>query len=54
MRSVDNAVYTHTGITLLIGLASKNAILIVEFAMAERERGKRLIIAAVDAAKLRF
>ena len=54
MKGADNNVYTQIGITLLIGLASKNAILIVEFAMAERERGKSLLDAAVDAAKLRF
>jgi HAE1 family hydrophobic/amphiphilic exporter-1 len=54
MKGADNNVYTQIGITLLIGLASKNAILIVEFAMAERESGKSLFDAAVDAAKLRF
>ena len=54
MKGADNNVYTQIGITLLIGLASKNAILIVEFAMAERESGKSLLDAAVDAAKLRF
>ena len=54
MKGADNNVYTQIGITLLIGLASKNAILIVEFAMAEREKGKSLLDAAVDAAKLRF
>ena len=54
MKGADNNVYTQIGITLLIGLASKNAILIVEFAMAERARGKSLFDAAVDAAKLRF
>ena len=53
-KGADNNVYTQIGITLLIGLASKNAILIVEFAMAEREKGKSLLDAAVDAAKLRF
>ena len=42
------------GIVLLIGLASKNAILIVEFAMAEREKGKGIREAAMDAARLRF
>jgi len=54
MKGADNNVYTQIGITLLIALASKNAILIVEFAMAEQEKGKSIIDAAVDAAKLRF
>jgi HAE1 family hydrophobic/amphiphilic exporter-1 len=54
MRGFDNNVYTQIGIVLLIGLASKNAILIVEFAMAEREKGKGIREAARDAAKLRF
>jgi HAE1 family hydrophobic/amphiphilic exporter-1 len=54
MRGFDNNVYTQIGIVLLIGLASKNAILIVEFAMAEREKGKGIREAAMDAAKLRF
>jgi len=54
VKGADNNVYAQIGITLLIGLASKNAILIVEFAMAEREKGKGLLEAAVDAAKLRF
>ncbi len=54
MKGADNNVYTQIGITLLIGLASKNAILIVEFAMAELDKGKSILDAAVDAAKLRF
>jgi len=54
MKGADNNVYTQIGITLLIGLASKNAILIVEFAMAERAKGKSLVDAAVAAARLRF
>jgi HAE1 family hydrophobic/amphiphilic exporter-1 len=54
MRHFDNNVYTQIGIVLLIGLASKNAILIVEFAMVEREKGKEIMEAAVEAAKLRF
>ena len=54
MKGADNNVYAQIGITLLIGLASKNAILIVEFALAEREKGKTIFDAAVDAAKLRF
>jgi HAE1 family hydrophobic/amphiphilic exporter-1 len=54
MKGADNNVYTQIGITLLIGLASKNAILIVEFAMAERDKGKSILDAAADAARLRF
>ncbi len=54
IEGADNNVYTQIGIVLLIALASKNAILIVEFAMAEREKGKGILEAAVDAAQLRF
>jgi HAE1 family hydrophobic/amphiphilic exporter-1 len=54
VKGADMNVYTQIGITLLIGLASKNAILIVEFAMVERQKGKGILDAAVDAAKLRF
>ncbi|GAB4224967.1 MAG: multidrug efflux RND transporter permease subunit [Kiloniellaceae bacterium] len=53
-RQFDNNVYTQIGIVLLIGLASKNAILIVEFAKAEREAGKSVTEAAISAARLRF
>ncbi len=54
MKGADNNVYTQIGVVLLIGLASKNAILIVEFAMQEREKGKGVLDAVVDAARLRF
>ena len=54
MKGADNNVYTQIGITLLIGLAAKNAILIVEFAMAEQAKGLGIAAAAVSAAKLRF
>jgi HAE1 family hydrophobic/amphiphilic exporter-1 len=54
MRDTDNNVYTQIGIVLLVGLASKNAILIVEFARAEREQGKSILEAAIGAARLRF
>jgi len=51
---MDVNVYTQIGIVLLIGLASKTAILIVEFAKKERESGKRIIDAAMEAARIRF
>ncbi|MGP1256587.1 MAG: efflux RND transporter permease subunit [Kiloniellales bacterium] len=50
----DNNVYTQIGIVLLIGLASKNAILIVEFARQEREGGRGILEAAAEAARRRF
>jgi HAE1 family hydrophobic/amphiphilic exporter-1 len=54
LKGSANNVYTQIGIVLLIAMASKNAILIVEFAMAEREKGKGILEAVVDAARLRF
>jgi len=54
MRAYDNNVYTQIGLVLLIGLASKNAILIVEFARQRRFEGLSTIEAAVEAARLRF
>ena len=48
------SIYAQIGLVLLVGLAAKNAILIVEFAMAEREKGKGFREAAMDAAQLRF
>ncbi len=54
VRGMDNNVYTQIGVVLLIALASKNAILIVEFARQQRRRGVPLAQAATEAARLRF
>ena len=53
-ESYVNNVFAQIGLIMLIGLAAKNAILIVEFAKAERAQGKPLIDAALLAAKLRL
>ena len=54
LRGVDNNIYFTVGLLVLIGLAAKNAILIVEFAVIERQAGKSPADAAYSAAKLRF
>ncbi len=54
LRGMDNNVYTQIGVVLLIALASKNAILIVEFARHQHANGKSVAEAAVEAARLRF
>jgi HAE1 family hydrophobic/amphiphilic exporter-1 len=54
LRGMDNNLYTQIGIVLIIALASKNAILIVEFARDLRAQGKSILDAAVDAARMRF
>ena len=54
-RGLSNDIYFQIGLILLIGLAAKNAILIVEFAMQEYQHGGKTIPeAAISAAKLRF
>ena len=50
----DVNLYTQIGMIMLVGLGAKNAILIVEFAMEERDKGKSIIAAAREAAHLRF
>ena len=54
LRGADNNTYTQIGIVLLVALASKNAILIVEFASEKRVAGLSIRDAAADAARLRF
>jgi HAE1 family hydrophobic/amphiphilic exporter-1 len=54
IRGMDNNIYTQIGIVLIIALASKNAILIVEFARELRVRGRTIIEAAIEASRLRF
>jgi hydrophobic/amphiphilic exporter-1 (mainly G- bacteria), HAE1 family len=54
MRGLENNVYAQIGLVMLIGLAAKNAILIVEFAKMEFDKGKPAEEAALIAAKLRL
>lgn len=53
-RGLSNDVYFKIGLVTVIGLAAKNAILIVEYAVAEQKQGKTLRQAVVDASRLRF
>jgi hydrophobe/amphiphile efflux-1 (HAE1) family protein len=54
LRSYDYDIYTQIGIVTLIGLAAKNAILIVEYARLRREEGLTIENAAIEAAHLRL
>jgi hydrophobic/amphiphilic exporter-1 (mainly G- bacteria), HAE1 family len=53
-RKLDNDVYAQIGLVMLIGLSAKNAILIVEFAKMEYDKGATLIDASLTGAKLRL
>jgi HAE1 family hydrophobic/amphiphilic exporter-1 len=54
MVQLENDVYLQIALVMLIGLGAKNSILIVAFAKEEYERGKPLVDAALDAARIRF
>ncbi|GAC1627158.1 MAG: efflux RND transporter permease subunit [Candidatus Acidiferrum sp.] len=54
LRGLQNDVYCQIGLVMLIGLSSKNAILIVEFAEQLRAQGKSTVDAAVEAARIRL
>jgi HAE1 family hydrophobic/amphiphilic exporter-1 len=54
LRGMENNIYAQIGLIMLIGLAAKNAILIVEFARDEYEKGKPLLDATLEGARLRL
>ena len=54
LRKFDNNVFAQIGLIMLIGLTAKNAILIVEFAVLEHSKGKALVDAALEGARLRL
>jgi HAE1 family hydrophobic/amphiphilic exporter-1/multidrug efflux pump len=54
LRGMPNDIYFQIGLVVLVGLAAKNSILIVEFAQQQVEQGKNPVDAAIEAAHLRF
>src|SRR6202008_1227099 len=53
-RGLDNNIYAKIGVIMLIGVSAKNAILIVEFAKAELQKGASLVDAALTGARRRL
>jgi HAE1 family hydrophobic/amphiphilic exporter-1 len=54
LRGLPNDVFCQIGLVMLVGLASKNAILIVEFAEQLRAQGRELVMAAIEASQIRL
>ena len=54
LRGLQNDIYCQIGLVMLIGLAAKNSILIVEFAEQLRDRGMPVVEAAIEAARIRL
>jgi len=54
LRGLENDIYLQIGLLTTMGLASKNAILMIEFAEQEEKKGKRIIEAALSAARIRL
>jgi hydrophobic/amphiphilic exporter-1 (mainly G- bacteria), HAE1 family len=53
-RGLENNIYCQIGLVMMIGLAAKNAILIVEFAEQLRDKGMSIVDAAIEAARIRL
>lgn len=54
LQGLDNNVYAQIGLVMLIGLAAKNAVLIVEYAKMSHDKGSTVLDAAMEAARIRF
>src|SRR5205823_5959495 len=54
LRAMENDVYAQIGLVMIIGLSAKNAILIVEYAKTDYERGRPLVDATLGGARVRF
>ncbi|HEY4965937.1 MAG TPA: efflux RND transporter permease subunit [Puia sp.] len=54
LTGIENNIYVQVGIIMLIGLLAKNAILIVQYAVARRRSGMELVAAAIEASRLRL